>query len=151
MYHIIIVDSVLAKKYIYIYFFTFFKKIDAHPKVRTRAVLVYWDIYGNNNYKYEKIGQLSFLHSKNRYLHEIFHRHHLSNKSCFPSPNSGFVLSQFTIDFTIEDCSILVNGLNVMQLVKVCMCVSEVGDDHDDSPNGLLMSIYYVVHLSLVD
>ena len=34
MYHIIIVDSVLATK------------IDAHPKVRTRAVRVYWDIYG---------------------------------------------------------------------------------------------------------
>ena len=51
MYHIIIVDSVLAKKKKKkkkLNFFYFFLKIDAHPKVRTRAVRVYWDIYGRS-------------------------------------------------------------------------------------------------------
>ena len=38
MYHIIIVFL--------LYFFNIFFQIDAHPKVRTRAVRVYWDIYG---------------------------------------------------------------------------------------------------------
>ena len=42
MYHIIIVYSVLAK---FLFIFIFFI-IDVHPKVRTRAVRVYWDIYG---------------------------------------------------------------------------------------------------------
>ena len=58
MYHIIIVDSVLAKNknkiklflfyfFLFYFFLNFFFKIDAHPKVRTHAVRVYWDIYGS--------------------------------------------------------------------------------------------------------
>ena len=59
MYHIIIVDSVLAKKknlnFFFLNFFLYiFLKIDAHPKVRTRAVRVYWDIYVKSKILFDK-------------------------------------------------------------------------------------------------